>query len=507
VRVGRRALRERATRYRARPRWSGPAVVNRRAAISDDGNAPPARAVRRRSSARRPDHAATTPSRRRGRPWSGRDARAWRALARHWLTPIHPRLHAALARGRVRGCRGEGLSRRGPPGRRFSSRRSPPWSCPARRRRVQRTAGHPLSATSITPINHCRRLVRRGRGGLRHRYARRAPVHVRQRFAERPLTSHRRTTRRRLARRGRGNRSGRVGPATFCTRGGAAIGRSVTADDVAWGRGGSGAVARHSNASRRIPRPCDPGGYPAASGDGVRRLDWSAGLYDKRRRAGQTFGPHGVPVRVITARTEMRAAHHDPTVPRISDVDRQREHGPAVEAERAPAHVAGRCGPRHPRRSPAAIGNPEPAAARVSPSPVMMCGPRPGATANPCPAVRTVRAPVAVVIRTPRVRNRRIPHVPVGRLVLPRAMAIERTAVHVELTREMSPRYRPDPGVPPRRCPSVECVEACGVERLRKCRRPALTGDAALPGPDRHRTPLRGERSGPAKHGQFRFGT
>ena len=116
---------------------------------------------------------------------------------------------------------------------------------------------------------------------------------------------------------------------------------------------------------------------------------------------------HGLIARhVDVAAAEVTAWQDGPRVPRIVassavGVHREAENRPVVPAERAPADIAGRIAPRHPRRPPRAAGNPEPGPGRRSPSAVVMRRPCPGIVGNPRPAVGRQARPAAVVVRTP----------------------------------------------------------------------------------------------------------
>src|SRR6185503_17465662 len=98
--------------------------------------------------------------------------------------------------------------------------------------------------------------------------------------------------------------------------------------------------------------------------------------------------------------------------------------------EGTPAHIAGRRCPRHPRRRPPPIRNPEPAARDVPPAAIVMSGPGPSASTDPRPAEAAHIRPAAVVVGRPADVNARIPDIAaVPAVVLPGPVAIERTAV------------------------------------------------------------------------------
>src|SRR5438046_158209 len=98
---------------------------------------------------------------------------------------------------------------------------------------------------------------------------------------------------------------------------------------------------------------------------------------------------------------EVRTRKYGPARPTVAVSNRESEHRPAVETERAPAHVICSGRPGDPRRPPRPSRDPEPAVAREPPPSVVMGGPRPPVNTHPRPAVRPHRRPVAVVVRTP----------------------------------------------------------------------------------------------------------
>src|SRR5262245_4323488 len=142
-------------------------------------------------------------------------------------------------------------------------------------------------------------------------------------------------------------------------------------------------------------------------------------------------------MRVVPIRAEIRPRQNRPSRPRSAEAIREREDGSAVEAKRAPTHVTWGGRPGDPRRPPRASWNPEPAVAREAPASVVVRGPAPQVRANPRVTVTGDRGPVAVIVRLPTRRDRRVPHVAVRRVVLPRSVLIERAAVDVELGRQM----------------------------------------------------------------------
>ena len=93
-------------------------------------------------------------------------------------------------------------------------------------------------------------------------------------------------------------------------------------------------------------------------------------------RKGEEIG-----VRVVDADGDV-IAQGDGYVTAVAFKDKRDKDGDVVETERAPAHVARRGRPRHPRRRPGAARNPEPAGARVAPATVVMRRPRPEVGGN-----------------------------------------------------------------------------------------------------------------------------
>ena len=204
----------------------------------------------------------------------------------------------------------------------------------------------------------------------------------------------------------------------------AAVQRSRV-DRAAAERRGAASVARRRGAPRRAagaPRDC---GWPRcrrgrrgrAADRANRRADARGTAYP--RHSGAASRTTNAPrvrtsirwrvddVDVDVAAAEAAVRHHRPRVPRIvvagrsRDARRIRTTGAVVPAERAPADVAGRVGPGHPRRTPRAAGNPEPRAGREAPAAVVMRRPCPRVGADPGPAVRPERRPAAVVVRPP----------------------------------------------------------------------------------------------------------
>jgi hypothetical protein len=109
---------------------------------------------------------------------------------------------------------------------------------------------------------------------------------------------------------------------------------------------------------------------------------------------------------------------HRPRAPGIVamsavEVHPEREDRPVVPAERAPAHVAGRVGPRNPRRTPAATRDPEPRPCREPPPAVVVRRPRPRIGSDPRPSPRPQRRPSSVIVRTPAWPDAWVPHVAV----------------------------------------------------------------------------------------------
>src|SRR5436190_19134282 len=65
----------------------------------------------------------------------------------------------------------------------------------------------------------------------------------------------------------------------------------------------------------------------------------------------------------------------------------------------------------------------------------------PATNSDPRPPVRTNRDPSAVVIGTPPSRDRRVPHVPIRTVVLPRAVLIESRCIGLHLAWQVLRRY------------------------------------------------------------------
>src|SRR6185436_8341361 len=150
--------------------------------------------------------------------------------------------------------------------------------------------------------------------------------------------------------------------------------------------------------------------------------------------------------------------HDGPRAPRIvAVVEPERQYCAVVPSQRAPADVARRIGPGHPRGRPRASGNPEPRACRESPPPIVVRRPGPRSGTDPRPAIRTERDPTTVVVRTPADRHRWIPDVSVRAVVLPCAVLIEGWRIGLHFAGQILRRHA-EPLIAARLRPAIKRV-------------------------------------------------
>ena len=200
--------------------------------------------------------------------------------------------------------------------------------------------------------------------------------------------------------------------------------------------------------------------------------------------------------------------HDRPRCPGIGVAHRRkRDDWPAIEAEWAPARVAGRAAPGDPGRRPAPIGHPVPPIGGEPPAAVVMRRPRPAIGADPEPAEVAVGRPAPDRVRTPSDAHAGIPGVAaVVRQVVPRTVAVESAAVDAQVGRQILRRRRAEALGAHRGDPAVEAVAKRGVDAVGRRRRAPLVSDALGAGADDGASERIDQVGLSAEHGHLQLG-
>src|SRR5918992_2614092 len=146
--------------------------------------------------------------------------------------------------------------------------------------------------------------------------------------------------------------------------------------------------------------------------------------------------------------------------------------------------------------------NPEPRPGRKPPSSVVVSRPAPGVVRDPGPAIRPQAHPTAAVIGAPSHVHARIPDVPVGGVMSPRSISVERRRVGTHIIRQIL-RGHAKALIAPLFGPSIEGVPRRRVVDVRGRRRGAFAGERPLPGTDVTASLFVDELGRTAQHGEL----